>query len=77
MPRYFFHVRDRDGSIEDKKGVEIPDFEAALSECRRVIREVLSEHEWGGEVCPHREFHIVDELGQTILVVPFLGASDA
>jgi hypothetical protein len=71
MPRYFFHVRDRENLIEDQEGVELPDMEAARDQFQRAIRAVLDEEEWQDDVSFESELHVVDESGRTVLVTPF------
>jgi Domain of unknown function (DUF6894) len=70
MPRYFFHVRVRDELIIDREGLELPSFEFARDECYKAIREIMSEEKWLEDFVDC-EFHIVDELGRTLAVIPF------
>jgi hypothetical protein len=71
MPRYFFHIRDHGRMIEDEEGIDLPDMETAKDECQRAIRAVLDDDEWRENVSPNAELHVVDELGRTVLIVPF------
>jgi hypothetical protein len=68
--RYFFHVRVDGKLLEDSEGLELPSLESARDECSKAIRDVLAEEKWP-EALADSEFHIVDELGRTVLVVPF------
>jgi len=77
MPRYFFHVRDRGRMIEDKEGIDLPDFEVIEQECRNAIRAVLDDEDWQAEISPLAELHVVDELGRTVMVFPFENVSKA
>lgn len=48
MPRYFFHIRDEYGLIEDTEGQELSGENAVLDEIARTTREVCDEP------CPSR-----------------------
>src|SRR4051812_43221373 len=52
MPRFFFHVRERDKLFEDEEGQELPDVEAAELEAAQsaaeISREVLPSRRGGG-----------------------------
>ena len=71
MLRCYFHIRDSQGVVlEDSEGLEFPDLESARKECRTIIQSVLNETEdldRLGDI----EFHVVDEHGNTVVVVPF------
>jgi hypothetical protein len=71
MPRYFFHVRDGETVIPDDRGVDLPNLDDALEQCRRVVREVLNETENRDKLTADRQFEIVDELGRLVLTIPF------
>ena len=71
MPKYFFHVRHHAGLIEDRDGLELPDLEAVIEECRRIVREVLDEEQWRDDLAADRKFEIVDELGRVAFTIPF------
>ena len=43
----------------------------AREECSTFIQEVLKEEEWRDGFKDGREFRVVDQLGQTVLAVPF------
>ena len=72
MARYYFHIRDSQGVIlTDPKGLDFPDSESAREECRIIIESVVSESEERDHLSKDVEFHVVDEHGQTVMVVPF------
>jgi hypothetical protein len=71
MPRYFFHIRDRGRMIADEEGIDLPDMETEKDECQKAIRSVLEDDEWRKDLSPNAELHVVDELGRTVLIVPF------
>jgi hypothetical protein len=74
MPRYFFNVRIGSGVVEDVVGLEITDPGLALPACRRAISEAVEEEEeddWTEHPPGVIDVEVVDEIGRTILVVPF------
>lgn len=42
MPRYFFHIRYRDGLVLDPEGVEFPSIDFAREEAISSAREILA-----------------------------------
>ena len=66
MPRYFFHIRERDQLIEDQDGLELGDLHAVLDEALRIDREFGSE----GTGVFGMEMEITDAAGRTVLKVP-------
>jgi hypothetical protein len=72
MTKYFFHVRDRSELISDTEGVDLPNLEAAMDECQRIVQEVLNENASRAELVSDRQFEITDEQGRLVLVIPFL-----
>ena len=71
MSRFYFHIRADGRIIEDLEGLEVAGLDQALDACRNIVRDVLREDEWRDEVPPDGELVIEDELGKTVLVVPF------
>lgn len=43
MPRYYFDVRDGDGSFVDDVGVELPDMHTAVKEARKAIADMVRD----------------------------------
>jgi hypothetical protein len=71
MPRYFFHVRDRNGDISrDEEGQDLPDLEAARAEAVNANREMLGERLLHGGSLNHRQIEIADETGKILIVIP-------
>ncbi|MCJ2008662.1 hypothetical protein MKK70_01565 [Methylobacterium sp. E-041] len=75
MPRYFFHVRHREGPAGlaiDEEGDELADVEAARARALAVARRMIAQdrltliRDW--MVC---SFEIADEAGERVLTVPF------
>ena len=71
MPRYFFNVMN-DVRAQDFDGIELPDLEAAETEARKDIANIIESHfgligdnwtKWSIEIC--------DQDGLLLLVVPF------
>ena len=66
MPRYFFHIRDREQLIEDQDGLELGDLHAVLDEALRIDGEFGTE----GTGVFGMEMEITDAAGRTVLKVP-------
>lgn len=43
MPRYFFDVRDDEGTFVDLVGLELADMDAAIREARRALADMLRD----------------------------------
>ena len=43
MPRYFFDVRDGDGTFIDDVGVELQDMDSAVREARKTLGDMLRD----------------------------------
>ena len=66
MPRYFFHISNKDILAQDCEGVDLPDLHAALARVLDTYRRLaLSPSEAHG-----LEFIIADGSGRTLLQVP-------
>ena len=66
MPRFFFHITNKDILLEDCEGADLPDLHAALGRVLHTLRELASDPV---EVCG-LEFVIADSSGRTLLKVP-------
>ncbi len=71
MPRYFFHVYETKGTVEDTEGIEFPDEAAARLEAMRAARDIMAEHIRKGEDVSGWLFEIADGSGWPIMTVPF------
>ena len=72
MPRFYFHVHDSQGLLlKDSEGLEFPDVESAREEFGTIVQSVLNETEEFDHLGKDFEFHVVDEQGSTVVVVPF------
>jgi len=43
MPHYYFDVHDKDGTFEDEVGLDLPDMDAAITEARRALADMIKE----------------------------------
>ena len=69
MSRYWFHVRDEVGRVDDEEGADFPDRLSALKEALRGSRELLAE----GAAPRGMRFEITDETGRVVAVLPIAG----
>jgi hypothetical protein len=69
---FFLHVKDGDAMIADQEGSEFASLEAAKAEAIECARELMSQGVLdGGRLGLDRIFVITDEMGRTLLTVPF------
>ena len=66
MPRFFFHITNRDILLEDCEGADLPDLQAALGRVLHTFQEFASD---ASEACG-LEFVITDGSSRTLLRVP-------
>ena len=66
MPRFFFHIGNKDLLLEDCEGADLPDLHAALGKVLHTLPELALGL---SEVCG-LEFVIADSSGHTLLKVP-------
>jgi hypothetical protein len=71
MPRFFFHVRDRNLTIFDTEGSELPDLDVALVAAAANAREIIADGWQHGRIEPDRWFEIVDDSGVVLAEVHF------
>ena len=71
MPRYFFHVHEADGVVEDSEGIDFPDAAAARTEAILAARGIMAEHIRKGEDVSGWSFEIADGSDWPIMSVPF------
>jgi hypothetical protein len=75
MPRYFFHIRDKNSFKSDEVGQEFPDLEAARAEALRDAKELWSD--LSRDVARETAvIEIADETGETVLTVLFREAGE-
>ncbi len=71
MPRFFLHVRDAEGLVEDPDGSLVPDLGAACAEAAAAAREVAAERLRAGKPLTARHIEIRDGAGHLLATVPF------
>ena len=69
MPRYYFHIRDENGFIEDDEGTEAPDLENAKSEARASARDLAIDEIRNKRPVDGRKVEVADEDGKTLAVI--------
>jgi hypothetical protein len=70
------NVSDGHRLIEDPQGIELPSADVACEAFRQSARELFHEAEWREKAAIGGEFHVIDELGRTVLVIPFSENTD-
>ena len=72
MPRYFFHVRMKAGSIlRDRVGIEFGDLAAARTDAEEAVRQTIIEKKAAGQPIEMDSLQITDRAGRTLAVVDF------
>lgn len=74
MPRYFFHLVGKAGTILDVEGTDLPDLDRARSEAIRDARNLMSDAMREGRDISSRRIHICDADAKILLEVPFFQA---
>jgi hypothetical protein len=78
MPRYFFHIRNQDGSLaEDPEGQEFADLTEVEENAMASAKEILAEGLLGGKpVLTGAVFEICDKDKVLLLRFPFSDAAE-
>lgn len=71
MARFYLHMRNGDGFIEDAEGQDLPDLAAARLQAIEGVRSVLSEEARHGELDMCGSIEIADGDGNILMVLPF------
>ncbi len=71
MPRYRFNIHNGIGFVEDEEGRDLPDLDAARAEAVKGIRSILTEDVDQGRMDLCGRIEVVDDSGQSVLVIPF------
>jgi hypothetical protein len=66
MPRYFFHVRDRDRLTSDEAGLELPDPASARAEAEAGARDMLEDALLAGEDISNQVIEVFDGVGNLV-----------
>jgi hypothetical protein len=75
MPRYFFHIHDGNGLDRDKAGTDLVNIDDARTEAMSLARDLC--YLWNDlppGALDNMAIEVADELGQTVLVLPFPAA---
>ena len=71
MPRYFLHIRDRDGFTEDAEGAEFEGLAQAVAAALVGARDILAEQIEEGRPLDGDRIEICDEGGALVETVRF------
>ena len=72
MPRFYFHLTDAAGRLDDPEGMELPDAEAAWFQAVRSVRELMRADLCLGSSWQEKRVHIEDENGHAVQQIPFV-----
>ena len=73
MARYFFHVSDADGLIEDQSGLELSSLSEAKSEALHVARNFAAARILAGKKVDGRKVLVFDAKGELVHEVAVRG----
>ena len=76
MPRYYFHICNGSGFVEDEEGQELPDLEAARAFAVRSARSIMSSDVQRGMLDLSSFIEIEDPLHQLVHTLGFEEAID-
>jgi len=76
MARFFFHLRDSTGYLEDEEGEDLQDLDAVRVSARDAARSIISEESKQGLIDLRTSIEVTDEAGTTVLELPFSEAVD-
>jgi len=71
VPRFFLHIREAAGLVEDPDGSLVPDLRAACAEAAAAAREIAAEHLRAGKPLTALRFEIRDGAGRLLATLPF------
>lgn len=74
MPRFYMHVCNGNGFVEDEEGRELPDAETARSEAIVAARDVMANDLRGGELDLSSFIEVEDENKELLFTVQFMDA---
>jgi hypothetical protein len=70
MRRYFFNFRKGDEISRDRRGMWLPDIEAARDEAIQVWGDLIAVALLSGETPMDCEYEIADDSGEVLLTIP-------
>jgi hypothetical protein len=71
MSRFYFHLRSREGLVEDEEGCDLERASEAQKVALRSARCVLSGDVASGILDLEQEIIVTDEQGRTVVQLPF------
>ena len=74
MPRYFLHVCNGTGFVEDEEGLELRDEDAARAKAIEAARDVMANDLRGGELDLSSFIEVEDEGRKLLFTVQFIDA---
>ena len=69
MPRFFFHIRQRDGVLPDERGSELPDLEAARREAAISLRHLVAVGLRSDSTNAVEQVEVTDSAGKTLVIL--------
>ena len=70
MPHFYFHVQNGQARLEDRRGVALPDAEAAWYQAVRSARELIVADRRLGSGWTDQAVEIEDETGAPVAQIP-------
>lgn len=74
MPRFYLHVCNGDGFVEDEEGLDLPSLAAARFKAIQGLRDILAGEIRSGVLRRASFIEIEDERHELVMTVPFLEA---
>jgi hypothetical protein len=71
MSRFFFHLHNGIGLIQDEYGRELPDLARVRAEAVKGIRSVVGDEVLNGRIDLRGRIEVVDEEGKVVATVTF------
>ncbi|HEX8642681.1 MAG TPA: hypothetical protein VF702_02070 [Allosphingosinicella sp.] len=72
MPHFFFHLQNGKARLEDRRGVSLPDAEAAWYQAYRSARDLLAADGRDRRQCEEQTLEVEDERGTQIWTMPLV-----
>jgi hypothetical protein len=71
MPRFYLHVCNGTGYVEDEEGQELPDIAAARQAAIAGLRDIMASELKDGSLNPASFIEIQDEDGEYVTTISF------
>ncbi|MDP8994859.1 MAG: hypothetical protein M3N07_07765 [Pseudomonadota bacterium] len=72
MPNFYFHLHDGKSRLEDRRGVALPDAEAAWYQAYRSARDLIGAGREDRRQWVDQAVEVVDEGGAQVWTVPLV-----